>query len=182
MTELLTRRPASASTLPQSTTMTCDVPLIQTTCRATGRRPRAVAAATPVCPAPSVRTRPARRAERTASSTTSAGRAARARSNTVDRSTAVRRRWAAGVLLGAALAAVVVVLGMVGEDYEKAVSGVPVQTEVVHVRSGESLSSLAERIAPDRSAASVIATVRDLNGLDASGLRPGQALVVPAYR
>src|SRR5690606_2534315 len=107
---------------------------------------------------------------------------AEARSNAATCSTAVRRRWAAGLLTGVALAALVAVLGVIGSDYEKSVSGVPSQTEVVHVRSGESLSSLAERIAPELPAAAVIATVRDLNDLTATGLRPGQALLVPAYR
>ena len=93
-----------------------------------------------------------------------------------------RRRWAAGVIIGLGLAVFVSVLGMVGDDYQRAVTETPAATEVVHVRSGESLSSVAARIAPDLPTAAVIASVRDLNDLQGAGLRPGQALVVPAYR
>ncbi|WP_448223403.1 hypothetical protein [Gordonia iterans] len=93
-----------------------------------------------------------------------------------------RRRWAAGLLLGVGCAVVVAVLGVVGEDYSDAATGAPAATEVVHVRSGESLAALAARIAPEEPTAAVIATVRELNDLQTAGLRPGQALLVPAYR
>ncbi|GAC58320.1 hypothetical protein GOHSU_37_00160 [Gordonia hirsuta DSM 44140 = NBRC 16056] len=93
-----------------------------------------------------------------------------------------RRVWAVAVLTGVALAALVLLLGALGSDYERAATGAPAQTQVVHVRSGESLSSLAARLAPEQSAAAVIAAIRELNGLEGVGLRPGQALVVPAYR
>lgn len=93
-----------------------------------------------------------------------------------------RRRWAAGLLLGIGCAVVVAVLGVVGEDYSDAATGGPAATEVVHVRSGESLAALAARIAPEEPVAAVIATVRELNDLPTAGLRPGQALLVPAYR
>ncbi|ALG86747.1 hypothetical protein ACH46_09140 [Gordonia phthalatica] len=58
----------------------------------------------------------------------------------------------------------------------------PAATSVVYVRSGESLTSLAERIAPDLPVDGVIAQVRELNGLETSGLVVGQPLIVPDYR
>ena len=93
-----------------------------------------------------------------------------------------RRRAAAGLLTGIALAVLVWVLAIVGNTVEDAAGMPPSSTEVVHVRSGESLTSLAERIAPDLPADGVIAVVRELNDLSTSGLLPGQPLVVPVYR
>ncbi|MFT3662629.1 MAG: LysM peptidoglycan-binding domain-containing protein [Gordonia sp. (in: high G+C Gram-positive bacteria)] len=93
-----------------------------------------------------------------------------------------RRRRAAGLLVGAGLAVVVAVMGVLGADYADAVTPGPAATEVVHVRTGETLSELAARIAPDQPESAVIAMVRELNGLETSGLRPGQALLVPARR
>lgn len=190
MTELLTTRTAGAVPTVDARVMTCDVPVIRTrserpsvrpspSCRPTGRRPHTRSNG-PAVPAqtPMITQRVDVYGVRTSARTS--GRAVRARSNTPRVS--VRRRWVAGVLTGLGLAVFVSVLGMVGDDYQHAVQQTPSATEVVHVRSGESLSSVAARIAPDLPAASVIATVRDLNDLQSTGLRPGQALVVPAYR
>lgn len=93
-----------------------------------------------------------------------------------------RRAWAVGILAGIVLAGVVAFFTVVGNDYQDAAAGTPTATHVVHVQSGESLSALAQRVAPGHSVATVIEAVRELNDLQTVGLRPGQALVVPDYR
>lgn len=58
-------------------------------------------------------------------------------------------------------------------------SAVPERTTVVHVQPGESLSELADRMAPGSDRAAVVDRIRELNGgLDAA-LLPGQPLRVP---
>lgn len=88
------------------------------------------------------------------------------------------------MLLVAAVLAGLVWLALLaaGGAEESAAAQSPAGTSVVYVRSGESLTALAKRIAPDLPADGVIAQVRELNGLETSGLTVGQALVVPAYR
>lgn len=87
------------------------------------------------------------------------------------------------LLVGGVLAGMVWLMAIIGGGLEDAATpATPGTTEVVYVRSGESLSALAERIAPELPTAGVIAQVRALNSLESSGLRVGQALVVPDYR
>ena len=97
---------------------------------------------------------------------------------------AARRRRAAvlAVLAGVGLALTVWVVGTVGADYQRASMPSSTSTQVVHVRSGESLSSIAARVAPDMPRQTVIDEIIDLNDLPSSGLRVGQPLVTPAYR
>ena len=97
---------------------------------------------------------------------------------------AARRRRAAvlAVLAGVGLALTVWVVGTVGADYQRASMPSSTSTQVVHVRSGESLSSIAARVAPDVPRQTVIDEIIDLNDLPSSGLRVGQPLVTPAYR
>lgn len=197
MTELLQTRPAVVARTPQSTAMTCDVPVVR------ARHIRPVADAAPGC-RPTGRSPEARRASaaagrrgvRNADVAADIGAVVGRSSNTVSVLTrsnvsagvrssdaaAARRRWTAGVLAGLGLAMMVTVFAIVGHDYQQATAEAPAATEVVHVHTGESLSSLAARIAPDQPTAAVVATVRELNDLQTSGLRPGQALLVPAYR
>lgn len=194
MTQSLQSRPRAAADLPSNLAMTCDVPVVLgrragpaaavgAGCRPTGRSPESHRRGVRIplrrpAPAP---VRAGRSNTRDGALPRSTGAAEAAAAAPAGR----RRRMAgtaAGLLVGLGLAAGFSLMGMVGDDYERAVTGSPAATEVVHVRSGESLSALAARIAPDRPPAAVIATVRDLNGLTTSGLRPGQALVVPAYR
>jgi hypothetical protein len=93
-----------------------------------------------------------------------------------------RRRVVGAVLLGAVLAGTVWVLAIIGGSYQDAATpDVPAVTQVVHVRSGESLTDVARRIAPDLPAAGVVAQLRAMNGLETSGLRVSQSLVAPAY-
>ncbi|MFT3715023.1 MAG: LysM peptidoglycan-binding domain-containing protein [Gordonia sp. (in: high G+C Gram-positive bacteria)] len=192
MTELLeirrpNRKPNRAAVAPENV-MTCDVPIVTprrprtpavpaTDCRPTGRSPRTHRRGL-------VETTRNRSDVRTETSNT-AGEPG-LRSNGVERPSAAvvtrRRAWALGLLAGLGLAVLVGFFTVVGNGYEKAATGAPAATQVVHVRSGESLTSLAQRIAPELPAATVIETVRDLNDLQTAGLRPGQALVVPDYR
>jgi predicted Zn-dependent protease len=88
----------------------------------------------------------------------------------------------AGILAGAALAALVWVFAIVGGDYAAASSPDPVTTSVVHVRGGETLNAVAARVAPDVSRQAVMNQLRALNGLTSATLSVGQALVVPVYR
>ncbi len=50
---------------------------------------------------------------------------------------------------------------------------------VVTVEHGDSLWTLARRVAPDHDPRDVVAQIRDLNDLSSSGLVPGQQLVLP---
>ena len=50
---------------------------------------------------------------------------------------------------------------------------------VVTVEQGDSLWTLARRVAPDNDPREVVALIRDLNDLSSSGLTPGQQLVLP---
>lgn len=109
-----------------------------------------------------------------------------ARSNTTaaDAAAIYRRRRVVGALLvGGVLAAMVWMLAVVGASVaDSATPATPAATEVVYVRAGESLTALAERIAPELPSNGVIAQVRALNGLETSGLSVGQALRVPTYK
>ena len=93
-----------------------------------------------------------------------------------------RRATAVGVLVGVALAVTVWVIGIVGNNYADSVTPQPVSTQVVHVRAGDSLSSIAARVAPDMPRQTVIDEIVELNDMPSSGLRVGQPLLTPAYR
>ncbi|WOC14397.1 hypothetical protein MP11Mi_35190 [Gordonia sp. MP11Mi] len=93
-----------------------------------------------------------------------------------------RRRVVGALLLGSVLAGTVWLLAIVGSNYaDAATPNTPGVTEVVHVRSGESLSDVARRIAADLPVAGVVEQLRELNHLESSGLRIGQPLIAPAY-
>ncbi|MCF8569644.1 LysM peptidoglycan-binding domain-containing protein [Gordonia sp. HY002] len=93
-----------------------------------------------------------------------------------------RRRLVGALAVGALLAGVVWLFTIVGSDYEDAATpGTPGVTQVVHARSGESLSDIARRIATDLPVAGVVEQLRELNHLQSSGLRVGQSLIAPAY-
>jgi Tfp pilus assembly protein FimV len=55
-------------------------------------------------------------------------------------------------------------------------------TAVLTVNQGDSLWSIARRIAPGEDPRGVVMRIRDLNGLAVNGLMPGQRLVVPAWK
>jgi LysM repeat protein len=58
---------------------------------------------------------------------------------------------------------------------------VPAPVQVVQVRSGDTLWSVAHRLDPAESATTVVARIRQLNGLDVdSTVYPGELLRVPS--
>ncbi|GLZ38661.1 LysM peptidoglycan-binding domain-containing protein [Actinokineospora sp. NBRC 105648] len=59
---------------------------------------------------------------------------------------------------------------------------VPQTTTVVRVGTGESLSELAERMAPNSDNDAVVARIRQLNGLNGVAVHAGQPLTVPFSR
>jgi LysM repeat protein len=85
------------------------------------------------------------------------------------------------VLLLAALVAVLFGAFSLGRSVSEAASPdeQPAQ-HVVTVEQGDSLWTLAARVAPDNDPRDVVAQIRDLNDLSSSGLVPGQQLVLPA--
>jgi len=93
-----------------------------------------------------------------------------------------RRKAAAAILVGAALAGLVWLFAIVGGNYEAASAPAPVATSVVHVRGGETLTAVAARIAPDMPRQAVVNQLRALNSMTSPTLTVGQALVVPVYR
>ena len=86
------------------------------------------------------------------------------------------------VLLLAALVAVLFGAFSLGRSASQAAppSAAPVaEQQHVTVQQGDSLWTLARRIAPDNDPREVVAMIRDLNGLSSARLRPGQQLVLP---
>ncbi|WP_460405640.1 LysM peptidoglycan-binding domain-containing protein [Actinophytocola sediminis] len=79
--------------------------------------------------------------------------------------------------VGASVCLVVVGLGTLAGA---GAAEVPTRTEVVWVRSGETLSELAARMAPSSDQAAVVDRIRELNSGVADGVRPGQPLRVPS--
>ncbi|SDU35761.1 LysM peptidoglycan-binding domain-containing protein [Gordonia westfalica] len=92
-----------------------------------------------------------------------------------------RRRTATAVLAGVGLALAVWVIAIVGQNYAASVTPASVGTEVVHVRSGDSLSTIASRIAPEMPREAVVDEIIQMNDLASSGLRVGQPLLTPRY-
>lgn len=93
-----------------------------------------------------------------------------------------RRAGAVAVLVGIALALTVWIIGVLGQSYADSVTPQPVATEVIHVRQGDSLSTIAARVAPDMPGETVIKEILRLNDLQSSGLWVGQPLLTPEYR
>ncbi|MBD0020911.1 LysM peptidoglycan-binding domain-containing protein [Gordonia pseudamarae] len=125
-------------------------------------------------PAPPGRTRPA--------GTRCAAPAHDPRGMTSWETIARRRAVTAAVLVGAALAVLVWVLIVVGNNYAAVVAPDPDGSSLVYVRSGESLSAVAARVAPEHPVEVVAEQIRELNDLAGSGLTVGQPLLVPRYR
>ena len=84
------------------------------------------------------------------------------------------------VLLLAALVAVLFGAFSLGRSVSEAAppSAQPAQ-HLVTVQQGDSLWTLAQRVAPDNDPRDVVARIRDLNDLSSSSLTPGQQLVLP---
>ncbi|AFR48775.1 MULTISPECIES: LysM peptidoglycan-binding domain-containing protein [Gordonia] len=93
-----------------------------------------------------------------------------------------RRRTAVAVLAGVGLAFVVWVFGVVGQNYSDSMTPAAVSAEVVHVRAGDSLSTIAGRVAPEMPREIVIDEIVAMNDLPTSALQVGQPLLTPRYR
>jgi LysM domain len=89
-----------------------------------------------------------------------------------------RRRLVALLAAGLLVAAMVLGLGMLRAAASD--NGVPERTQVVQVRSGETLWELAERVAPESPTPAVVERIRQLNSMNGSTVHPGQPLIVPA--
>ena len=74
------------------------------------------------------------------------------------------------------------VFGVVGQNYSDSLTPSAVSAEVVHVRSGDSLSSIAGRVAPEMPREVVIDEIVAMNDLGSSALQVGQPLLTPRYR
>lgn len=86
-----------------------------------------------------------------------------------------RRLRSRAVVAAWLLAVAGVVVG--GVDVSATV-GEPVE-QVVVVEAGQSLSALASVYLPDLPGAAGVAAIQRANGLDGSGITPGQRLVIP---
>ncbi len=85
------------------------------------------------------------------------------------------------VLLLTALVAVLFGAFSLGRSVSEAVSpSAQPEQQVVTVEHGDSLWSVARRVAPHEDPRDVVAQIRDINDLTSSGLVPGQLLVLPA--
>lgn len=93
-----------------------------------------------------------------------------------------RRAAAVAVLTGVALAMLVWLIGVAGAGIEDSSTPAPAATQVVHVRSGETLDAVAARVAPDLPRQAVIAQIIELNDMSSVAVRVGQPLVAPSYR
>lgn len=84
------------------------------------------------------------------------------------------------VLLLTALVAVLFGAFSLGRSVsEAAAPSAQPEQHVVTVEQGDSLWTLARRVAPDNDPRDVVAQIRDLNDLTSAGLVPGQQLVLP---
>ena len=84
------------------------------------------------------------------------------------------------VLLLTALVAVLFGAFSLGRSVsEAAAPGTEPAAHVVTVEQGDSLWTLARRVAPDNDPRDVVAQIRKINDLASSGLVPGQQLVLP---
>lgn len=190
-----TERAARGAERSQITAMTCDIPVVGAgpavrrrsgteadVCRPSGRAPRRIGSLNGRRERSIARdVRRVAPVERPRSlEHRASARPVRRRSN-ID-AVFARRRLVGALVLGLILAGVVWIVTIIGSSYEDAATpGTPSVTQVVHVRSGESLSDVARRIADDLPVAGVVEQLRELNHLESSGLRVGQPLVAPAY-
>lgn len=130
----------------------------------------------PASPNPAYREvygRPGCRPERRRSTRLRAGRPERSRQD----DTLVLR------LLFAAVIAAMCAVPLWGLVFAPSVGGAdpaaPASVGVVTVNHGESLSDVARRVAPALPVDAAVASIRELNGLNNSMVRPGQSLVAP---
>lgn len=85
------------------------------------------------------------------------------------------------VLLSLVAAAITVWLGLVAQfgGVVGNPDAVPERLAVVQVHTGETLNTVAKRVAPDAPVAAVAERIRELNELDSAALYAGQTLIAP---
>lgn len=84
-------------------------------------------------------------------------------------------------LAATALLTAAAVCGLVGVAQLRDTGG-PASTQTVQVQPGESLSDLAQRVAPKDAVRDTVARIVELNGLRGTEVAAGRTLVVPASR
>jgi Tfp pilus assembly protein FimV len=102
-----------------------------------------------------------------------------ARSSTIDamHRTYVRRRRVTAIA-GVALVAVLL-SPLAASAVRPGAPDRPPEQRTVVVRSGDTLWSIAQRVRPQDDPRVTVAAIEDANGIDASSLQPGRALVIP---
>jgi Tfp pilus assembly protein FimV len=93
--------------------------------------------------------------------------------------TYVRRRRTAAVLTIAVVAVLLSPLAAGAVRHGSSVSPSPSAQVVVVVRPGDTLWSIARRVRPAADPRASVASIMDINAVDAGSLTPGQALIVP---
>ncbi|BBY78976.1 LysM peptidoglycan-binding domain-containing protein [Mycolicibacterium pulveris] len=85
------------------------------------------------------------------------------------------------VLLSLVAAAITVWLGLVAQfgGVVGNTAAVPERLAVVQVHTGETLTQVAQRVAPDAPVGAVAERIRELNELDSAALHAGQTLIAP---
>ncbi|MGV9677441.1 LysM peptidoglycan-binding domain-containing protein [Nocardia sp. NPDC003482] len=91
-----------------------------------------------------------------------------------------RARVGFATLAVTALLTAVVVAALVGVAQLRSPADTPGPTTVVQVQEGESLSEIAERVAPDAPVRDTVRKIVDLNGLRGAEVTTGRTLIVPA--
>ena len=90
-----------------------------------------------------------------------------------------RRGRAILVLALVTLALVAFSLGRIGSSQAATELKAPVRYAQTTVHSGETLWSVAKRVAPGHDPRAVVEQLRELNHLDSAGLQAGQQLLLP---
>ena len=93
--------------------------------------------------------------------------------------TRVRRRRLAALAVAGAVAATASA-GLAGHAFAGGAATRPAARHVYVVRSGDTLWSIAQRVAPERDPRPLVDAISKVNGIDAGALVPGRALVIPA--
>ncbi|AHH20140.1 hypothetical protein NONO_c53600 [Nocardia nova SH22a] len=90
-----------------------------------------------------------------------------------------RARAGLATLAATALITAVAVCGLIGIAHVRSVEP-PAATQTVQVQPGESLSEVAQRVAPAKPVRDTVARIVDLNGLRGAEVATGRTLLVPA--
>ncbi len=92
-----------------------------------------------------------------------------------------RARTGLATLAATALLTAAAVCGLIGIAHGRSVPP-PAATQTVQVRPGESLSEVAQRVAPANPVRDTVTRIVELNGLAGAEVAGGRTLLVPASR